>query len=86
MKYTPSLKNRLSRAEGQIRGIIKMIENDSDCRNIVTQLSAVRSAIDKTMAHIVAANLEECIIKEYEKGADTSELVQQAIELLVKSR
>ncbi len=86
MKYDPALKNRLARVEGQIRGIIKMLDNENDCREIATQLSAVRSAVDKTLAHIVAANLEQCIIKEYENGGNTSEIVQQAIELLVKSR
>ena len=40
--------NRLRRVEGQLRGIQKMIAEEKDCVNIVTQLSAVRSGIDRT--------------------------------------
>ncbi|HCX64159.1 MAG TPA: hypothetical protein DHN33_02975, partial [Eubacteriaceae bacterium] len=39
---------RLSKIEGQIKGIRKMIENDDDCKDVLTQLSAVRSALDST--------------------------------------
>ncbi|MDO4964186.1 MAG: metal-sensitive transcriptional regulator, partial [Streptococcus gallolyticus] len=40
--------NRLKRAEGQLRGIQKMIEDDKECIDIVTQLTAVRSSINRT--------------------------------------
>ena len=49
--------NRLKRTEGQIRGIQKMIEEEKDCMAIITQLSAVRSSIDRVMGMIVAENL-----------------------------
>ena len=51
--------NRLRRVEGQLRGIQKMIAEEKDCVNIVTQLSAVRSGIDRTMGIIVAENLKQ---------------------------
>lgn len=86
MKYDDSMKRRLSRAEGQIRGILKMMEEEKNCKDVVSQLSAVRSAIDKTMALVVAVNLEQCILEEQANGGNTNKVVQEAVELLVKSR
>jgi DNA-binding FrmR family transcriptional regulator len=86
MQYDDDMKRRLRRVEGQVRGILKMMEEEKNCKDVVSQLSAVRSAVDKTMAHIVAVNLEKCIVEEREAGKDTGKLVQEAVELLIKSR
>lgn len=86
MNYDDDLKRRLRRVEGQVRGVLKMIEEEKNCKDVVSQLSAVRSAVDKAMAYIVAVNLEQCIHEEKEAGKDTSKLVQEAVELLIKSR
>ncbi|TLS49980.1 metal-sensitive transcriptional regulator [Paenibacillus antri] len=86
MKYDDDMKRRLRRVEGQVRGVLKMMEENKNCKDVVSQLSAVRSAIDKTMALVVAVNLEQCILEEQEKGRDTHKVVQEAVELLVKSR
>ncbi|WP_409348261.1 metal-sensitive transcriptional regulator [Paenibacillus gyeongsangnamensis] len=86
MKYDDDVKKRLRRMEGQIRGVLKMMEEDQDCKDVVSQISAVRNAADKAMAYIVAVNLEQCILEEKEAGRETSKLVKQAVELLVKSR
>ncbi|TVY00987.1 metal-sensitive transcriptional regulator [Paenibacillus cremeus] len=86
MKYDEDVKKRLKRIEGQVRGVLKMMEEEQDCKDVVSQLSAVRSAADKAIAYIVAVNLEHCILEEKEAGRDTSKVVKQAMELLVKSR
>lgn len=86
MEYDKSVLNRLKRIEGQIKGVIKMIEQNKDCREVVTQLSASRSAIDRTIGLIVSMNLEKCVRENIEKGEDTQELVKEAVNLLVKSR
>ncbi|AZS17293.1 metal-sensitive transcriptional regulator [Paenibacillus motobuensis] len=86
MQYDEDIKKRLKRAEGQVRGVLKMMEEGQDCQNVVCQLSAIRSAIDKAMAYVVASNLEHCILAEKEAGRDSSKVVHQAVELLVKSR
>jgi DNA-binding FrmR family transcriptional regulator len=86
MQYDEDMKKRLKRVEGQIRGVLKMMEEEQPCKDVVAQLSAVRSAADKALAYIVAVNLEQCIMEEKEAGRDTSKIVQQAIDLLVKSR
>ncbi|WP_414813266.1 metal-sensitive transcriptional regulator [Paenibacillus sp. Soil766] len=80
------MKKRLKRMEGQLRGILRMMEEEQDCKDVVSQISAVRSAADKAIATIVAVNLENCIKEEQEAGRDTSKIVKQAVELLVKSR
>ena len=53
-----NILNRLKRTEGQIRGIQKMIEDEKECMDVITQLSAVRSSIDRVMGMIVADNLK----------------------------
>ena len=47
MKYDDQMKNRVKRMEGQLRGILKMMDEDKDCKEVITQLSAVRSAVDR---------------------------------------
>lgn len=86
LEYTDQMKNRLKRIEGQIRGVLKMMEEGEDCRDVVSQLSASRTAIDRTMGVIVSENLVECVQKAIEEGEDTKEYVDQAVNLLVKSR
>ncbi|MGO4272541.1 metal-sensitive transcriptional regulator [Paenibacillus sp. TAF58] len=86
MKYDDDVIKRLRRVEGQIRGVLKMMEEEQDCKDVVSQISAVRSAADKAIALIVAVNLEQCILEEIEAGRDSSKMVKQAVELLVKSR
>ena len=44
MDYNDKMKNRVKRMEGQMRGILKMMEEEKDCKEVITQLSAVRSA------------------------------------------
>ncbi|KSU84044.1 DNA-binding transcriptional regulator, FrmR family [Fictibacillus enclensis] len=86
MEYDNRVKNRLKRIEGQIKGVLSMMEQGKDCREIVTQLSAARNAMDRTMGVIVSQNLEQCVRENVEKGASTEHLVKEAVELLIKSR
>lgn len=86
MEYDKSVVNRIKRIEGQIKGVLNMIEQNKDCREVITQLSASRTAIDRTMGLIVSMNLERCVRENIEKGEDTQALVKEAVHLLVKSR
>ncbi|MCK1983521.1 MULTISPECIES: metal-sensitive transcriptional regulator [Peribacillus] len=86
MEYNKSSIHRLRRIEGQIKGVLGMMEQGKDCREIVTQLSAARNAIDRTMGVIVSANLEQCVRENVEKGEGTDHLVKEAVNLLIKSR
>jgi CsoR family transcriptional regulator, copper-sensing transcriptional repressor len=51
---------RLRRAEGQIRGVIRMIEEGRDCADVVTQLAAVSRALDRAGFKIIATGLRQC--------------------------
>lgn len=83
MEYNQRVINRLKRSEGQLRGVLRMIEEEQTCRDVVTQLSAVRSSIDKIIGLIVAENLVACIQKDEENQEN---VIEEAIDLLLKSR
>lgn len=53
--------NRLKRAQGQLNAVIRMLEEGSDCRALVTQLSAASKAIDGARFSIIATGLEKCL-------------------------
>lgn len=86
MEYNDAIKNRLRRLEGQLRGVLNMMEQEKDCRDVVTQLSAIRSAVDRAIGVVVASNLESCIRMELDKGNQPDQVIKEAVEMLVKSR
>jgi DNA-binding FrmR family transcriptional regulator len=53
--------NRLRRAQGQLAAVVTMVESGRDCRDVVTQLSAVSSALDKAGFAIIASAMRECV-------------------------
>jgi DNA-binding FrmR family transcriptional regulator len=53
--------NRLRRAQGQLTGVISMIEQGRDCKDVVTQLAAVSRALDRAGFKIVATGLRQCV-------------------------
>jgi DNA-binding FrmR family transcriptional regulator len=53
--------NRLRRAQGQLAGVISMIEQGRECKDVVTQLAAVSRALDRAGFKIVATGLRECM-------------------------
>ncbi|MDZ5782595.1 metal-sensitive transcriptional regulator [Marinococcus luteus] len=86
MEYNDQMKNRVKRVEGQVRGILRMMEEEKDCKELVSQMNAARTALDRAIGLVVSANLEECVREQIEKGEDSEELIQEAVNLLVKSR
>lgn len=79
-----NILNRLKRTEGQIRGIQKMIEEDKECMDIMTQLSAVRSSIDRVMGMIVAENLKDCFEHPENSPEEQAKKLEQAITMIIK--
>ena len=53
--------NRLRRAEGQIGGVLRMIEQGRECKDIVTQLAAVNHALDRAGFALIATSLKQCL-------------------------
>ncbi|MFC0469392.1 metal-sensitive transcriptional regulator [Halalkalibacter kiskunsagensis] len=86
MEYTDQMKNRVKRVEGQVKAIVRMMEEGKDCRDLVIQMSAARNALDRTIGVVVSTNLEQCVREQIEKGEDTDIFIQEAVNLLVKSR
>ncbi|MFJ8865610.1 metal-sensitive transcriptional regulator [Streptomyces sp. NPDC102473] len=65
-----SVLNRLRRAQGQIAGVIRMIEEGRDCEDVVTQLAAASRALDRAGFSIIATGLEQCLADEGQAPAD----------------
>ncbi|SEQ08127.1 DNA-binding transcriptional regulator, FrmR family [Piscibacillus halophilus] len=86
MEYDAKVKNRVKRLEGQLRGVLRMMEEGADCKDVITQLSASRTAIDRTIGVVVSNNLIECVQEANENGEETEDKVKEAVNLLVKSR
>ena len=86
MTYDEKVKNRLSRMEGQLRGIQRMMEEEKDCQDVITQLSAVRSGIERAIGLIVSENLVECVRAAEGNEEQVNESIAEAVKLLVKSR
>lgn len=56
--------NRLKRAQGQLTGVIRMLEEGRQCEDVVTQLAAVSKALDRAGFAIVATGLKQCLAQE----------------------
>jgi CsoR family transcriptional regulator, copper-sensing transcriptional repressor len=75
------LLNRLSRIEGQVRGIARMVEEDRYCIDVLTQLQAVRAALAKVKSEMLKDHLGHCIEAAI-VGGDTADQRQKAAELI----
>ena len=64
------LVNRLSRIEGQIRGIRAMLENDAYCNDILTQSAAVNAAVNAFNRELIASHLRTCVARDLREGKD----------------
>lgn len=86
MGYNAKAANRVKRIEGQMRGILRMMEEGQDCKDVITQLSAVRSAVDRTIGVIVSENLLDCVTTAEGNSEKLNAAIQEAMDLIVKSR
>ncbi|GMA64265.1 metal-sensitive transcriptional regulator [Alicyclobacillus fastidiosus] len=86
MQYNDKMKHRLNRIEGQVRGVLGMMEQEKPCKDVVTQLSAIRTAVDRVIMYVVGENMEQCIRDEIAGGGSAEQVIQEAIDLLMKSR
>jgi DNA-binding FrmR family transcriptional regulator len=68
--------NRLRRAQGQLAGVISMIESGRDCTEVVTQLAAVSRALDRAGFKIVASGMRQCLTAG-DGGSPTEEQMEK---------
>lgn len=64
------LTRRLRRIEGQVRGVQQMLANDRDCREVLTQITAARKALDQAGFLLVANGLTWCLAHPEESAGD----------------
>ena len=74
------ITKRLRRAEGQIGGIIRMLEEGRSCEDIVTQMAAVSKAVDRAAFSLISTGLRECLV-EGKRGSD--EIAEQLQKLFL---
>lgn len=78
---TDEVIKRLRRAEGQLGGVIRMLEEGRDCHDVVTQLAAVSRAVDKAGFRLVAGGLRQCVTDKKNPAAALDELEKLFITL-----
>lgn len=65
---TKALVNRLSRIEGQVRGVKGMVENDVYCTDILVQVSAITAALNAFNKELLAEHIRTCVTEDIKKG------------------
>lgn len=66
------LLNRLSRIEGQIRGIKKMLEDNTYCVEIIRQVSAAQNALNSLNKELIASHIHSCVYNDVKEGSEDS--------------
>ena len=80
-----ALMKRLSRIEGQVRGVRGMVEKEAYCTDILTQVSAIQSALNAFSRELLASHIRTCVADGLQQGDDTivDELVR-TVEKMMK--
>lgn len=81
-KEYKDLLNRLSRIEGQIRGIKKMVENDAYCTDILVQVSAANAALNSFNKVLLSNHIRTCVAEDIRKGKE--ETIDELVSVLQK--
>lgn len=76
------VSNRISRIEGQLRGVKKMINEDVYCRDVLIQLSAIQNSVKSLSNHILENHLQLCVTRDLENG--NLEVIDELINLFKK--
>ena len=69
-KELRSLMNRLSRIEGQVRGVKKMLEDEAYCTDVLTQVMAIQAALNAFNKELLANHIKSCVVEDIRKGND----------------
>lgn len=74
---------RMKRAQGQIAGVVRMLEEGRSCEEIVHQMSAITKAVNTAAVTLIGASLEECIVDGKKNREETMERLQKLFVSLV---
>ena len=84
-EFKKKLSNRLKRIEGQIRGIQRLVDEDVYCDDIITQISACRSALASVSKELFEAHLSSCILTQIQSGStEVIEELKKTIDRMTK--
>lgn len=81
-KEYKDLQNRLSRIEGQVRGVKAMLERDAYCTDIITQVSAINAALNSFNKVLLANHMKTCVVEDIKEGKE--ETVDELLKVLQK--
>lgn len=65
-----ALQNRLSRIEGQVRGLKNMLETEAYCTDILTQVAAIQAALNAFNKELLARHIRGCVVEDIKRGSD----------------
>ncbi|TCS83515.1 metal-sensing transcriptional repressor [Tepidibacillus fermentans] len=86
MEYPTDVLNRMKRVEGQIRGVLKMMEDGKACEDVIHQLSAIRNAVDRIIVNVVGVDMGNCLVEHLKDKdqLDTDKIIKDTLQLLLK--
>ncbi len=76
------LQNRLKRIEGQVRGVERMVAQDAYCTDILTQVSAIQSALHAFNEELLVSHIQTCVIEDIQNG--NNEVVVDLVKTIKK--
>jgi DNA-binding FrmR family transcriptional regulator len=85
VEVSDDVLNRLSRAEGQLRGVQRLLEEGADCKSVITQLSAAQAALHRAGLRLMAAGMRACLA-DPERAAAEGMTTEQMEELFLALR
>lgn len=84
MANSDLIRARLSRIEGQVRGISRMVDEDAYCIEVLTQISAATRALDAVAMKLIESHLNSCVTAAIENGENPDEKLKEATEAIAR--
>jgi CsoR family transcriptional regulator, copper-sensing transcriptional repressor len=86
--HKTQVQSRLRRVEGQVRGVQKMVDEDRYCIDVLTQVGAVKAALDAVALLLLQDHTEHCVVDAIQAGDGSTKVreLNEAVERLVKGR
>lgn len=86
--HKAEVKGRIKRIEGQVRGVQKMVDEDRYCIDVLTQVGAVKAALDAVALLLLQDHTEHCVVDAIRAGDGSTKVreLNEAVERLIKAR
>ena len=80
-----AIRSRLRRVEGQVQGVQRMLEEDRSCEDVLTQMLAIRSAVEQVCLRITQQHVRDCVFSEMDPDDPRIAEVESALKLWVRA-